>query len=237
MGPTSIATFLAIGLLVAVGGQSDMVSAAPMPGLGSSAVQYFRFVPGTPTEDLAGTFHIPEYVLGEPAGAPANLSEVRQAWEDLILLYLNATPTPFADWSVPSFGQGRFDLRLQLTPSEVDAIESGQAVIALNSSVVVDGGVLGAAGLIDGTVLSSSIILGAWWNDLFDIETPPPSSNPRSLGDVIGDLAWFGGSTAGRALYAAVTLSAVLLYVYEGQRLAKERLLQRKGAEAGEKED
>jgi hypothetical protein len=231
MRPTSVATFLMAGLLVAIGGLSGTISAESTSSLASSAVQYFRLVPGTPTEDLEGVFHIPEFVLGEPAGAPANLSEVRQAWEDLSILYLNASPARFPNWSVSSFGEGWFGLRLSLSKAEIGSIDSGQAILALNSSIVVGNETLGAAGLIDGAVLSSSIILGAWWNDLFDIETPPPSSNPRSLGDVIGDLAWFGGSTAGRALYAAVTLSAVLLYVYEGQRLAKERLLRKKAAE------
>jgi hypothetical protein len=237
MGPADTVTLIAAGLVLVLGAASTALGTASSSSTASTAVQYFRFLPGTPTEDQSGVFHVPEYVLGEPAGAPANLSEVRQAWEDLTVLYLNDTPALFANWSVPSFGPGRFDLRLQLTPSEIGVIESGQAVLALNSSVVVGGEILGAAGLVDGTVLSSSIVLGAWWNNLFDIETPPPSTDPRTLGDVIDDLAWFGGSTAGRALYAAVTLSAVLLYVYEGQRLAKERLVGRRNAgAAGDRE-
>jgi hypothetical protein len=237
MRPTGAATIIAAGLVLALSLSSGAIGAVSFSPPADAAVQYFRFQSGTPTEDQSDVFHIPEYVLGEPAGAPANLSEVRQAWEDLTVLYLNDTPALFENWSVPSFGPGRFTLRLQLTSSEIGVIESGQAVLALNSSIVVGGDVLGAAGLVDGTVLSSSIILGAWWNNLFDIQTPPPSSDPTTLGDVIDDLAWFGESTAGRALYAAVTLCAVLLYVYEGQRLAKERLVGKKKAEPGGEED
>lgn len=190
---------------------------------GSVSVQFFRLDPGTPSQSQT-VFVIPIFVLGEPAGSPVNRSETQQAWQDLTVAYLNASPGPFPYWSVPSWGPGRFDLRLSLTPTEVRTIEGGQALLALNSSVVVGNSTFGAAGLIDGPVLSSAVVLGAWWNDLFDIQTPPPDTNPSTFTEVIADLAWFGGSAAGRALYAVVTLVAVLVYLLEAQKIAKRRL-------------
>ena len=214
MGPT---TWAILSLFVLV------VAAAPNGSAAAAAVQSYRLVPGTPTES-AEVFLVPVFVLGEPAGSPANQSDVRQVWEDLTILYLNETPGQFENWSVPSWGAGRFDLRLVLAAPEVGDIEAGQALLALNSSVAVGSAIYGAAGLIDGTVLSSSVVEGAWWNTLFDIQNAPPVLSPHSLPDVVEDLAWFGSSTAGRALYAAVTLCAVGVYVFEAQKLAKERL-------------
>jgi len=42
---------------------------------------------------------------------------------------------------------------------------------------------------------------------------------------ILDDLAWFGSSTAGRAAYAATTIVAVLLYLWEGHKLARAKLL------------
>ena len=198
--------------------------AAPSPSSDGSAVQYFRLDPGTPTQ-ADTTFDVPVFVMGEPAGSVANRSEVQQTWQDLQVVYLNDTPETFNNWSVPSWGMGRFDLRLSLANAEVGAIEGGQAILALNSSVVVGTTILGAAGTIDGPVLGSSIVTGSWWSTIFGIQTPPPDPTFSSLQGIIDDLAWFGSSTAGRAAYAATTLVAVTLYLWEGHKLAKARLL------------
>jgi hypothetical protein len=210
---------LAATLLVAVG-----VGTASPSDL--SGVQYFRLDPGTPTE--TGTmFDIPVFVLGQPAGGPANLSETTQAWQDLQVQFLNATPAPFTAWSVREWGAGRFDLDLALTSAQAGAVEDGQALLTLNSSVVVDGTVLGASGQVDGAVLSSAIVIGAWWSNVFGIPTPPPDPSLSSLHGIVDDLAWFGDSTAGRAAYAATTLVAILLYLWEGHKLARAKLLGR----------
>ncbi len=205
-----------------------LLMAVPTAGVvaiaqGSEALQYYLLEPGTPTAD-GDVFQVPIFMLGEPAGSPANASEVRQAWEDLSLLYLNDSPGPFSNWSVPSWGPGRFDLRLVFVSSEIAAIDSGQALLALNSSVVVGSTVYGAAGTVDGAVLSSSIVEGSWWASWFGIPNPPPSTNPASLSAVLADLAWFGDSTAGRALYASTALLAALLYLLQAHRIAKERV-------------
>ncbi|MHB8430190.1 MAG: hypothetical protein ACYDDZ_06620 [Acidimicrobiales bacterium] len=190
----------------------------------SAAVQYFRLDPGTPTQ-TGGSFDIPVFVIGEPAGSSANLSETRQAWQDLQVNYLNETPGPLTNWSVSTWGPGRFDLQLVLTATEIGAVDGGQALLALNSSVVVDSSVVGAAGIVDGPVLSSSIVVGAWWNTLLGIPTPPPDPTFSSLQGIIGDLAWFGSSTAGRAAYAATTIVAVMLYLWEGHKLARAKIV------------
>jgi hypothetical protein len=199
------------------------LSASESPAARPESVLYYSLDPGTPTA-ARDVFQLPIFVLGEPAGSPANISETVQAWEDLSLLYLNETPGPFVNWSVPSWGPGRFDLRLVLAPSVVSSIESGQAILALNSSVVEGSTVYGAAGTVDGSVLSSSIVAGSWWSNWFGIPNPPPSTDPSSFSDVIGDLAWFGDSTAGRALYASMALGSALLYLLEARRVAHRRL-------------
>jgi hypothetical protein len=211
---------LACLLLVLPSVRGEGPAAAPA----AAAVQYFRLDPGTPTQ-ADTTFDVPVFVMGEPAGSVANRSEVQQTWQDLQVVYLNDTPETFNNWSVPSWGMGRFDLRLSLANAEVGAIEGGQAILALNSSVVVGTTILGAAGTIDGPVLGSSIVTGSWWSTIFGIQTPPPDPTFSSLQGIIDDLAWFGSSTAGRAAYAATTLVAVTLYLWEGHKLAKARLL------------
>ena len=192
----------------------------------ASAVDYFDLEPGTPTQ-YGTTFALPVFVLGEPAGSAANFSEVKQAWQDLQVLYLGEDSAELGNWSVSSWGEGSFDLELSLTSGEIAAVESGDALIALNSSVEVDGSVLGAAGIIDGGLLSSSVVLGAWWSTIFGIQTPPPGPSFSSLQGILSDLAWFGSSTAGRAAYAAATIVAILLYLWEGHKLARAKLLGR----------
>lgn len=196
---------------------------AGIPDASAAAVQYFGLDPGTPTV-TGGAYLVPVFVIGEPAGAAANLSEVRQTWEDLSVLFLNGTPGPLGSWSVSSWGPGRFDLLLVLTPSEASSIETGQAILALNSSVVEGSSVYGAAGLVDGAVLTSSIVAGSWWSSWFGIPSPPPSTDPSSFSEVLGDLAWFGDSTAGRALYASMALGSALVYLLEAHRVARRRL-------------
>lgn len=212
--------WLALSFLVVV-----VLSPAPtgIHDASVAAVQYFGLDPGTPTV-TGGAYLVPVFVIGEPAGAAANLSEVRQTWEDLSVLFLNGTPGPLGNWSVPSWGPGRFDLLMVLTPSEASAIEAGQAILALNSSVVEGSTVYGASGLVDGAVLSASIIAGSWWSNWFGIPNPPPSTDPASFSDVLGDLAWFGDSTAGRALYASMALGSALVYLLEAHRVARRRL-------------
>jgi hypothetical protein len=222
-GPLFVAALvaaLACLLLVAPVIRGESPSASPA----TAAVQYFRLDPGTPTQ--TGTvFDVPIFVMGEPAGSVANRSEVQQTWQDLQVVYLGGTPATFTNWSVPAWGLGRFDLRLSLTGSEIGAIEGGQALLALNSSIMVGTTVLGAAGTIDGPVLISSVVVGAWWSTIFGIQTSPPDPSFSSFQGIIADLAWFGSSTAGRAAYAGTTLVAISLYLWEGHKLARAKLV------------
>ncbi|HZY93001.1 MAG TPA: hypothetical protein VFG07_09575 [Thermoplasmata archaeon] len=217
-------TSLAIGPVAALGLLLMTSLSAKGLGLSSTTVVYFGLEPGTPVQD-GTSFDLSVFVLGEPAGAPANQTEVTQVWQNLHVLYLGPAPAEFANWSVPSWTEGSFVLDLSLTPAEVAAIESGDALLALNSSVVVDGSILGASGVIDGLLLSSSVVVGAWWSTLFGIPTPPPDPSLSSFQGIISDLAWFGSSTAGRAAYAASTIVAILLYLWEGHKLARAKLL------------
>jgi hypothetical protein len=206
---------------------SPLLGTARATDTAASAVEYYRLDPGTPTEE-SSTFALPIFVVAEPVGSVANRSVTQQAWQDLRVTYVSLSTVPFLNWSVLSGGAGRFDLQLSLTGAEVGAIEGGQALLALNSSVLVGSSVLGAAGIIDGAVLSSSIVAGAWWNTVFGIQTPPPDPTLSSLPGILDDLAWFGDSTAGRATYAATTIVAVLLYLWEGHKLARTKLTGRK---------
>ena len=218
-GPFLAAAIVAVVALVLAASPSARAATPP-----DAAVDYFTLDPGTPVQD-GTTFTLPIFVLGEPAGSAANATEVQQAWQNLQVLYLSSAPTEFVNWTVPSWTEGGFDLVLTPTSTQVAAVEGGDAMLALNSSVVVGGLVLGAAGLIDGPLLASSVVVGAWWSTLFGIQTPPPDPSVSSLQGVISDLAWFGSSTAGRAAYAAATIVAILLYLWEGHKLAKAKIL------------
>ncbi|MGH9030413.1 MAG: hypothetical protein ACRDV4_12465 [Acidimicrobiales bacterium] len=215
-GVSALVAVLALALIAA----SPLRAATPP----DAAIEYFSLEPGTPTQE-GTSFGMPVFVIGEPAGSAANLSEVRQAWQNLQVVYLADDPSVLGNWSVSSWGEGNFDLQIVLSSTEVASIEEGDALLALNSSVVIDGSTFGAAGLIDGAVLSSSVVVGAWWSTVFGIQTPPPDPTLSSLQGIISDLAWFGSSTAGRAAYAVATIVAILLYLWEGHKLARAKLL------------
>ena len=201
-----------------------LVPSAGAASPSSSGVEYFDLDPGTPTQS-GTTFAVPVFVIAEPAGFAASPAEVQQVWQNLVVVYLGDVGSQSVNWSVTTWITGNFDLQLTLPPSEIASVESGAALLALNSSVVVAGSAVSASGLIDGTVLNSSIVAGAWWSTLFGIATPPPDPSFSSLQGIVDDLAWFGSSTAGRAAYAAATIVAILLYLWEGHKLARAKLL------------
>jgi hypothetical protein len=189
----------------------------------ASAVEYYRLDPGTPTEE-SSTYALPVFVLAEPVGSVANRSVTQHAWQSLQIVDAGTPTVPFLNWSVPDGSTGEFELVLSLTVDEIHAIEGGQALLALNSSIRVGSTVVGAAGIIDGAILSSAVVEGSWWSTVFGIPTPPPDPTLSSLPGILDDLAWFGASTAGRATYAATTIVAVLLYLWEGHKLARAKL-------------
>jgi len=201
-----------------------LVPSAGAASPSSSGVEYFDLDPGTPTQS-GTTFAVPVFVIAEPAGFAASPAEVQQVWQNLVVVYLGDVGSQSVNWSVTTWITGNFDLQLTLPPSEIASVESGAALIALNSSVVVAGLAVSASGLIDGAVLNSSLVAGAWWSTLFGIATPPPDPSFSSLQGIVDDLAWFGSSTAGRAAYAAATIVAILLYLWEGHKLARAKLL------------
>ena len=212
---------VAVLTLLALG--SPLLGTARAAGTSASAVEYYRLDPGTPTEETS-TYALPIFVVAESVGSVANQSVTRQAWQSLQVVEVGTPTVPFLNWSVPGWSTGEFTLVLSLTVGEVSAIEGGQAILALNSSIRVGATVVGAAGVIDGAVLSSAVITGSWWSAVFGIPTPPPDPTPSSLPGILDDLAWFGASTAGRAAYAATTIVAVLLYLWEGHKLARAKL-------------
>lgn len=219
-------TFVGAALVVALTVlllASPLMGTARATGTAASAVEYYRLDPGTPTEE-SSTYALPVFVLAEPVGSVANRSVTRQAWQSLQIVDVSTPTVPFHNWSVPDWSTGEFELVLSLTAEEVDAIEGGQAILALNSSIRVGSTVVGAAGIIDGAVLGSAVVEGSWWSTVFGIPTPPPDPTLSSLPGILDDLAWFGASTAGRATYAATTIVAVLLYLWEGHKLARAKL-------------
>jgi hypothetical protein len=218
-----VATFLLLLPAAPLAMTATPVAWVPMTDPVASS-EFIRLAPGTPSE-VADTFEVPVFVLGEPSGSPGNVSAVRQVWEDLAVSYVNGTPGIFPDWSVPNYGLGRFTLQLVLTDSEIEEVESGQALVVLNSTVIVGSQPIPAAGVIDGAVLSSSILPSTWWSEDFGIAGPPPSTDPTGLSEILADLAWFGDSTAGRALYASMALGAALVYLLEAHKLARSKLL------------
>ena len=202
---------------------SPLLGTARAAGSSASAVEYYRLDPGTPTEETS-TYALPIFVLAEPVVSVANRSVTQQAWQELQVVEVGTPTVPFLNWSVPDWSAGAFELVLSLTAGEVSAIEGGQAILALNSSIRAGSTVVGAAGVIDGAVLGSAVVEGSWWSTVFGIPTPPPDPTLSSLPGILDDLAWFGASTAGRATYAATTIVAVLLYLWEGHKLARAQL-------------
>ena len=219
-------TFVGVALVAVL---TLLVLGSPLPGTaraaGSSAspVEYYRLDPGTPIEE-SSTFSLPIFVLAEPVGSVANRSVTQQAWQSLQVVDVGTPTVPFLNWSVSDGSTGAFELVLSLTTEQVNAIEGGQAILALNSSIRAGSTVVGAAGIIDGAVLDSATVVGSWWSAVFGIPTPPPDPTLSSLPGILDDLAWFGASTAGRATYAATTIVAVLLYLWEGHKLARAKL-------------
>ena len=202
---------------------SPLLGTARAAGSSASPVEYYRLDPGTPIEE-SSTYALPIFVVAEPVGSVANRSVTQQAWQDLQVVDVGTPTVPFLNWSVPEWSTGEFELVLSLTAGEVSAIEGGRAILALNSSIRIGSTVVGAAGIIDGATLSSATLVGSWWSTVFGIPTPPPDPTLSSLPGILDDLAWFGASTAGRATYAATTIVAVLLYLWEGHKLARAKL-------------
>ncbi len=194
------------------------------PASASSTVQYFALQPGTPAEmeyPTSAVFTIPVFVVGEPAGGPANRTETSQTWQSLSVTYVGPSGGLLANWSVSGWSPGEFDLVLNLTSAQVSAVERGQAEVALNSTVIVGGTPLGASGAVVASTLLSATLPQGWWSAWFGINTPPPDMSPTSANGIVSDLAWWGDSTAGRASYAATTIVAVSLYLWEGHKLAR----------------
>lgn len=194
----------------------------------AQGAQSFVLDPGTPNEapnPQGAEFAVPVFVLGEPAGSSATSSETLQSWETLSVDYLG--PHAAVDnWTVSSWSPGEFVLQLNLSNLEIATVGSGQALIVLNSSVEVNSVDYSASGTIGAGTLDSAILPGGWWSEWFGINLPPPNRNASSLGGIVADLAWWGDSTAGRASYAATTIVAVTLYLYQGHKLARKAVVE-----------
>jgi hypothetical protein len=211
----SLALFLALGFTLSFIGSAPGARAA-------SPVEEFSLLPGVPARN-GDDFSVPEFVLDEPAGGAANASETEQAWQSLRAEYIGPGGGPFENWSVTDWGLGWFTLLLALGGPQVAMIEAGQAILVLNAFVQADGQVLGASGTIGSATLLSATVPSGWWTTWFGIDSPPPSAD-ASLQGILDWLAWWGGSTAGRASYAAATLIAIGLYLWEGHKLARRAL-------------
>ena len=213
VGPAALAISFAIACLFPALGPPDQPLATP---------QYFSLEPGTPARS-GDNFSVPIFVLGEPGGGPANRSDTEQAWQSLHVTYVGPAGGDFGNWSVTTWGPGWFALLASLSDGEVSSIDAGGAILALNATVEEDGTVLAASGTIGADTLLSATVPTGWWTTWFGIGSPPPPANPTLQG-VLDWLAWWGDSTPGRASYAAATLVAIGLYLWEGHKLARRAL-------------
>ena len=201
------------------------IVAATAPATASAPVQSFQLEPGTPQQlyqQFPDVFAVTEFVISEPGGAPANQTQTRQAWENLQVSVVGVSG-PTENWSVTDWSAGYFVLVLNMTAGAVSAVEAGQALVELSSTIMVGGVAIAASGQIDGAVLSSATPLSGWWVAWFGMPTPPPPVN--SIEGAFAFLAWMDQSVTGRALYMLVTLVAVTIYVYEAHRLAKSKIV------------
>ena len=180
-------------------------------------------MPGTASETQGAGFDlfaVPEFVLAQPVGAPANLSVTKQVWQTLQLGILGQS-APFENWSVSGASSGRFTLQLNLSHSLTSEIEAGSSVLALSAEVKIGNATLGASGTIGSVVLDSAAVPSSFWEEWFGIPAPPGIGCPQ---DVIVTLADLSNSVAGRALYMASALIGATAYLYTAHKLARDRL-------------
>jgi len=82
-------------------------------------------------------------------GQVANLTVTKQAWQDLKLYYMTNNTTVPLSFTVPSYGNGTFTLRIQnISQPELDAIKANNAVIEAQGEVKVGQLTNLAAGII-----------------------------------------------------------------------------------------
>lgn len=200
----------------------------------ASGLQYVSLLTGSVA--IAGTdvYQFEIFVVGEPAGTSLNLAQTTQAWQTLTISVFGKLSGPLVNWSVLSSSVGGFSLQITFTAAQVSSILADVTEVNLNASVTVSGQVLPAVGFLKAATLERATVPGAWWSVWFGIPTPPPDPSFSSVSGIIGDLAWWGDSNAGRATYAALVLIAVATYLWEGHKWARQRIAgQPKGQTGG----
>jgi hypothetical protein len=198
----------------------------------ANATYSYRLIGGAPSR-VGNTFTFPVFVE-LMNGAIANASLTGQVCKGLTVTFVNATETTPISWTSTSCAAGRMTLVLPLTSQQATATSAGSGIITLSAPVTAGTFTNLAGGFLSSQQLNKASSPGDWWSTIFGIATPPPAQNITGVGDVIADLAWFGDSTAGRALYALTSIVAILVYVHETHKMARRRIAGERGAERRE---
>lgn len=213
-------------MLTLLGGVLVAALVVPAPAAGSS-YSYVSLEPGIPDQTNGSTFEVPVFAFYEPGGGPTNRTATAEIAYNLELLYVGTGAASRVNWTVSAVALGSFDLELELTAAQVGATEAGEGIVSLNATLPgTGGGAIAASGEITGTTLLSATAPSTWWETWFGASTPPPDTD--SVGGIFAFLAWMDSTTTGRALYMVTTLVAILLYLYEGHKLARSRIVSKK---------
>ncbi|MCI4345869.1 MAG: hypothetical protein L3K07_03855 [Thermoplasmata archaeon] len=180
----------------------------------------YRLTPGTVIR--AGLVYELPIFVGLMSGGLANATVTSRAASGLEVAYVAGTGTlTTPTWETSNLGAGSFTLTVNLSSSEADQIANGSSVVTLSAPVTIGTFTNLAGGVIGPSSFTNETEPSGWWSTIFGIQTPPPSDDPTTVGEIIADLAWFGDSTAGRAMYALVTLVAVITYVLAAHKQAR----------------
>lgn len=188
-----------------------------------NATYGYRLSPGTASH--AGSIYSLPVFVALLSGGTANATVTAKAAGGLSVAYIDAfghsaTPT----WATSSVGTGSFQLAVNLTGTQAAGITSGTSVLTLSSPVTVGTFTNLAGGFVAAPSFANMSSPAGWWSTIFGIQTAPPSTDPATVTDILADLAWFGDSTAGRALYALVTLVSVLVYLVAAHGLVRRKV-------------
>lgn len=187
----------------------------------ANATYVYRLQPGSATLQSGTIYTVPVFVA-LLSGGLANATVTGKAAAGLSLSFVGPQGTTVTPrWSTAPAGTGSFALSVNLTSAQVSQVQSGLGVVTLSAPVTIGGFTNLAGGVIAASSFTNASEPAGWWSTIFGISAPPPSTNPSTIEDVLADLAWFGDSTAGRAMYALVTLVAILSYFLAAHRIAR----------------
>ncbi len=183
----------------------------------------YRLSPGTVLR--AGLVYEVPIFVALMSGGLANATVTSRAAVGLEVSYVTgAGVSTVPTWATSNLGAGSFTLTVNLTGSEADQVANGSSVVTLSAPVTIGTFTNLAGGVIGPSSFTNETQPSGWWSTIFGIETPPPSADPVTIEEIIADLAWFDGSTAGRAMYALVTIIAVLAYILAAHKAARQKI-------------